>query len=66
MFLYVLTGFLCSTALQLLTHGTTKRQIKSKMKLDKAVILSSSVKKVFSNIKTLRKTPVPEFLFLMK
>ena len=36
------------------------------MKLDKAVILSSSVKKVFSNIKTLRKTPVPEFLFLMK
>ena len=39
--------FLCSIALLLFTHGTPKRQIKSKMKLEKAVIFRRSVKKVF-------------------
>ena len=50
---------LCSTVLQLLTHGTSKRQIKSEMELEKAVILRCS--QIF--IKTLKKTPVPESLF---
>ena len=39
--------FLCSIVLLLFTHGTPKRQIKSKMKLEKAVIFRCSVKKVF-------------------
>ena len=46
----VLTEFLCFTVLQLFTHGTPKRQIKSKMTLEKAVILRCSVKKTFWNI----------------
>ena len=36
--------------ISVLTNGTPKRQIKSKMKLEKAVILRCSVKRVFSNI----------------
>ena len=48
--LYVLAEFLCSIVLQLFTHGTPKRKIKSKLKLEKAVILRRSVRKVFSNI----------------
>ena len=63
-FLYVLTEFLWSTVLQLFTHGTPKHKIKSKVKLEQAVILRCSLKKcpqIF--IKTLRETPVLENLF---
>ena len=41
---------LCSTVLQLFTHGTPKRQIKSKMKLEKAAILRCSLKDVLSKL----------------